>query len=168
MSDELQKKIFSKNLNKYINLSGKKQNVIAADINVIPQTLNSWCTGQAMPRIGKIQLLADYFGINKSDLLEDKSDTENQICYINQDAKNMAQFLSENPDYKPLVDSSLKVKKEDIPFVKEIIDRVSNNNNPYAYIPNTTKEFDKMFPDDNSDNNSKTDDNSDNNNKNIG
>lgn len=147
MSDELQKKIFSKNLNKYINLSGKKQNVIAADINVIPQTLNSWCTGQAMPRIGKIQLLADYFGINKSDLLEDKSDTENQICYINQDAKNMAQFLSENPDYKPLVDASLKVKKEDIPFVKEIIDRVSNTNTtPYDSVPDTPEELERLYP----------------------
>lgn len=156
MSDELQKKIFSKNLNKYINLSGKKQNVIAAEINVIPQTLNSWCTGQAMPRIGKIQLLADYFGINKSDLLEDKSDTENQICYINQDAKDMVQFLSKNPDYKPLVDASLKVKKEDISFVKEIINRVSNNNtSPYDKMPDTPEELEKMFPDDyNDDDNS--------------
>ncbi len=123
MSDELQKKIFSRNLNKYINSSGKKQNEIAADINVIPQTLNSWCTGQAMPRIGKIQLLADYFGINKSDLLEDKDDSNEDDYYLNDDARDMAQFLYDNPDYKVLFDASRKVKKEDIEFVKQMLDR---------------------------------------------
>jgi transcriptional regulator with XRE-family HTH domain len=128
MSDELQKKIFSKNLNKYISRSGKKQNEIAADIKVIPQTLNSWCTGQAMPRIGKIQLLADYFGINKSDLLEEKEDIDEEGYYLDDDARDMAQFLYENPDYKVLFDASRKVKKEDIQFVKEMIDRMSNKN----------------------------------------
>ena len=128
MSDELQKKIFSKNLNKYISMSGKKQNEIAADIKVIPQTLNSWCTGQAMPRIGKIQLLADYFGINKSDLLEEKEDIDEEGYYLDDDARDMAQFMYENPDYKVLFDASRKVKKEDIEFVKEMIDRLSNRN----------------------------------------
>ena len=128
MSDELQKKIFSKNLNKYISRSGKKQNEIAADIKVIPQTLNSWCTGQAMPRIGKIQLLADYFGINKPDLLEEKEDIDEEGYYLDDDARDMAQFLYENPDYKVLFDASRKVKKEDIQFVKEMIDRMSNKN----------------------------------------
>lgn len=128
MSDELQKKIFSKNLNKYISRSGKKQNEIAADIKVIPQTLNSWCTGQAMPRIGKIQLLANYFGINKSDLLEEKEDIDEEGYYLDDDARDMAQFMYENPEYKVLFDASRKVKKEDIQFVKEMIDRMSNNN----------------------------------------
>ncbi len=128
MSDELQKKIFSKNLNKYISRSGKKQTEIAADIKVIPQTLNSWCTGQAMPRIGKIQLLADYFGINKSDLLEEKEDIDEEGYYLDDDARDMAQFMYENPDYKVLFDASRKVKKEDIEFVKEMIDRLSNRN----------------------------------------
>ncbi len=127
MSDELQKKIFSRNLNKYINSSGKKQNEIAADINVIPQTLNSWCTGQAMPRIGKIQLLADYFGINKSDLLEDKDDSNEDDYYLNDDARDMAQFLYDNPDYKVLFDASRKVKKEDIEFVKQMLDRFNKD-----------------------------------------
>lgn len=40
----------------------------------------------------------------------------------------MAQFLYENPDYKVLFDASRKVKKEDIQFVKEMIDRMSNKN----------------------------------------
>lgn len=128
MSEDLQKKIFTKNLNSYIEASGKTQLEIARNIGVSPQTFNTWCKGIAIPRMGKIQALADYFHINKSDLLEDKSNSnKEETYYLNDDARDMAQFLYENPDYKVLFDASRKVKKEDIQFVKEMIDRMSNN-----------------------------------------
>lgn len=127
MSEEAQKKIFTKNLNSYIEASGKTQLEIAKSIGVSPQTFNTWCKGIAIPRMGKVQALADYFHINKSDLIEDKEDLEeDNTYYLNDDAKDMAQFLYENPDYKVLFDASRKVKKEDIAFVKEMIDRMSN------------------------------------------
>ena len=47
--------------------------------------------------------------------------------YMNNDARDMAQFLFENPEYKVLFDASRKVKKEDIDFVKQMIDRVRGN-----------------------------------------
>ena len=72
MSDEEQKSVFSRNLNKYISSCGKSQKEIADAIGVSPQTFNTWCQGIAIPRMGKVQLLSDYFGINKSDLIEDK------------------------------------------------------------------------------------------------
>lgn len=77
MTDEEQKKIFSKNLNRYISLSNKTQKEIADSIDVSPQTFNTWCQGIAIPRMGKVQRLADYFNIGKSDLIDDKlfSDT---------------------------------------------------------------------------------------------
>lgn len=73
MSDEQQKIIFSKNLNKYLTEYGKSQKEVAEAIGVIPSTFNTWCQGIALPRMGKVQALSDYFGINKSDLIDDKS-----------------------------------------------------------------------------------------------
>lgn len=73
MSEDKQKIIFSKNLNSYIDKSGKTQLEIAKSIGVSPQTFNTWCKGIAIPRMGKVQALADYFHINKSDLIEDMS-----------------------------------------------------------------------------------------------
>ena len=67
MSEDKQKKIFSENLNRYIEASGKTQLEIARAIGVSPQTFNTWCKGIAIPRMGKVQALADYFRINKSD-----------------------------------------------------------------------------------------------------
>ncbi len=73
MTDEEQKKIFSKNLNFYISNSGKQQKEIAKDLDISPTTFNTWCVGKIMPRMGKVQKIADYFGIGKSDLIDDKS-----------------------------------------------------------------------------------------------
>ena len=73
MGDEQQKIIFSRNLNKYLTEYGKSQKEDAEAIGVIPSTFNTWCQGIALPRMGKVQALSDYFGINKSDLIDDKS-----------------------------------------------------------------------------------------------
>lgn len=72
MVKDKQKAIFSESLNSYIAKSEKTQLEIAKSIGVSPQTFNTWCKGIAIPRMGKVQALADYFNINKSDLIEDK------------------------------------------------------------------------------------------------
>lgn len=76
MSDERQKRIFAKNLNYYISLNGKQQNEVAKDIGENPSTLNMWCKGNSLPGLGKIQKLADYFKIGKSDLTDEKLDSD--------------------------------------------------------------------------------------------
>ena len=66
MSEDVQKEIFSRNLKAYIANSGKTQLEIAKSIDVSPQTFNTWCQGIAIPRMGKVQALADYFHINSN------------------------------------------------------------------------------------------------------
>ena len=56
--------------------------------------------------------------------LEEEPEQE-EGYYINDDAKELAQFLFENPDYKVLFDASRKVKREDLEIVKQLIDRFS-------------------------------------------
>lgn len=72
MKGERQQVIFTKNLNKFIARSGKTQKEIADDLGVSPQVLNSWCQGISTPRMGKIQLLADYFNTTKSSLIDEQ------------------------------------------------------------------------------------------------
>lgn len=71
-SDEQQKIIFATNLKHLIDKSEKTQKEVATAIGVSPQTLNTWLQRIALPRMGKIQLLADYFGISKTDLMDPK------------------------------------------------------------------------------------------------
>lgn len=75
MSDEERKKIFSQNLNNILRLKRKSQIEVANAIGVSQQTFNTWCRGVALPRMGKVQLLADYFNINMANLLEPSPST---------------------------------------------------------------------------------------------
>lgn len=76
MTDSEQKRVFSKNLRFYIEYNGKQQKEVAEDLGVNPSTLNMWCKGNSIPGMGKIQRIADYFGIGKSDLVDDKLDSD--------------------------------------------------------------------------------------------
>ena len=74
MSDLGNKKVFSKNLRKYMDLYQKSRNDICKDLGFAYTTFTSWETGVNYPRIDKIEMMADYFHIEKSDLIEDKTD----------------------------------------------------------------------------------------------
>lgn len=130
MSDDYYKNIFSKNLRYYMEINNKTQVDLINDLGVNKSAISTWCNGTRLPRMDKVDMLAKYFHINRSDLIEEKSEDqeEESSYYLNDDARDMAQFLYDNPDYKVLFDASRKVKKEDIEFVKQMIDRVNGNN----------------------------------------
>lgn len=69
------KKIFANNLNFYMEKKGVDRNTLCADLNLKYTTVRDWLKGITYPRIGKIELLANYFNINKSDLIENKATT---------------------------------------------------------------------------------------------
>lgn len=72
------RKIFAKNLTRYIAQSGKTQKELADMLDVAQSTFNNWCTGVRYPRMDKIEQLALYFGIQKSDLIEEKLTEEKE------------------------------------------------------------------------------------------
>ena len=73
MSDnsELNKKIFAKNLNYYMTTNNKNQSDLVTDLGLTASTVSDWANGKKYPRVDKMQLLADYFGVLKSDLTEE-------------------------------------------------------------------------------------------------
>ena len=81
MTDNEQKRIFAKNLNKYIALNQKQQVDVAKDLDISPTTLNMWCKGNSMPSTGKIRRLADYFKIGMTDLTDEKENSEVDVEY---------------------------------------------------------------------------------------
>lgn len=73
MSDIGNKEVFARNLAFYIERSGKTQKELSLEWDVPTSTINNWMMGKTYPRMGKIELMANYFGILKSDLIEDKT-----------------------------------------------------------------------------------------------
>lgn len=72
MSDLGNKKVFSENLKYYMSLYNRDRNKICKDLGFKYSTLRDWIIGNTYPRIDKIEMLANYFGIQKSDLIEKK------------------------------------------------------------------------------------------------
>lgn len=85
MTDDKYKKLFSKNLNYYMTLKGKTQTDIINDLDINKSAISSWCNGTRLPRMNKIQLLADYLNINVSDLIEGSCENNNYFEFITED-----------------------------------------------------------------------------------
>ena len=73
MSNLGNKETLAKNLSYYIDKHGIEQKELAEVVGVAPSTFNAWVKAKKYPRIDKIERLANYFGILKSDLIEEKS-----------------------------------------------------------------------------------------------
>ena len=127
MSEKEYAKIIAKNLRNIAYNAGKTQADISKDLGISKATVSSWMNGTRIPRMDKIDLLCHYFNVSRSDIMEDIDDqvSEEQPYYLNDDARDLAQFLFDNPEYKVLFDASRKVKKEDIEFIKQMIDKIT-------------------------------------------
>lgn len=69
------KTVFSENLKMYMALSGKSRKDVCEALGYSYFTLSDWVNGKKMPRMDKVEQLANYFGVLKSDLIEEKEKT---------------------------------------------------------------------------------------------
>lgn len=72
MSDLGNKKIMAENLSFYLAKSGKSQKEMAEIVGVSTSTFNDWMKAKTYPRIDKIEIMAHYFGVLKSALIENR------------------------------------------------------------------------------------------------
>lgn len=68
------KEILSKNLKYYIEESGKDRRELAEIWGFPYSTVTEWVNAKKYPRIDRIEIMANYFGILKSDLIEEKTE----------------------------------------------------------------------------------------------
>lgn len=73
MSDLGNKAVFSKNLRDIMEERQVTRSQICSDLGFVYSTFSDWYNGKKYPRIDKIEMMANYFGIMKSDLIENKS-----------------------------------------------------------------------------------------------
>ena len=121
MSDLGNREIFSKNLQYYMDLYNKTRTEVAKDNNISYTTLTSWLKGDNYPRIDKIEMLANYFRVNKADLIENKY-AKNETYYNDPAVTEYAQAIKDNPELKILFDASKDMSKDDIDFVLNTIE----------------------------------------------
>lgn len=127
MSENEQRRIFQRNLLALLSSREKTQKEVAEAIGVSPQTFNTWCQGIALPRMGKVQKLADYFGVSKSTLIDEASE-ETEGYYLNPETARVAQRIFEDKDLRALFDAAEDARPEDLEMAAEMLRRFKATN----------------------------------------
>lgn len=96
-----QMRIFANNLKRELDNRGKNQTDLADFIGVSSATTSDWINGKKMPRMDKIQSMANWFGLQKSNLLEDMSPDE---VLSGNYQRPYEQFPSDYPIKRPLTE----------------------------------------------------------------
>jgi len=100
------------------NLSQKDFAKIAG---VTDKAVSSWENGTKEPRMGAIQKIADYFNIQKSNIIEDYGmNTSSQGWYLDPETAKAAQEMYDK--HRVLFDASRKLKPESIKEVEKFIE----------------------------------------------
>lgn len=111
------KRIFGRNLTRILDEKGITQLQLAGQIGVATSSVSYWCSGEKMPRMDKVELIVDFLGITKSDLLEENASetyvpTEEDIQFalfggkdditqkMYEEVKSFAAFLKQRENYK--------------------------------------------------------------------
>ena len=114
------------NIKKWRERRNLKQSELAELLGVSDKTVSSWEINRTEPKMGMVEKISIALNCKKTDIIGAEDSDEHY--YFNDDARDLAQFMFENPEYKVLFDASRKVKKEDIEFVKQMIDRMRGDN----------------------------------------
>lgn len=94
------KNIFAANLRKYMKLNGKTRRDICNDLGFSYYTFSDWVNGKKYPRMDKVEMLAHYFGILKSDLIEDKEKKPTAEGELSENMQALIDFAKSVPEDK--------------------------------------------------------------------
>lgn len=85
------KQIMGENIQRYLDEKGMTRKELAEALGFPYSSVTDWINGKTYPRIDKIEMMANFFGIQKSDLVEQKAEEISQ-----EDRKLLASFHALN------------------------------------------------------------------------
>jgi transcriptional regulator with XRE-family HTH domain len=115
------KEVFAKNLRKYMESRGITQKELAEKIGVSAPTMNDWLQAKKYPRIDKIEKLADYFGVLKSDLIEEKSEEHFEMQKTNDVITDIITRLRTDTEFLHLVRKLNSMEEEKLHSVIQML-----------------------------------------------
>lgn len=121
MSNIGNKETMAKNLAYYVNKSGRTQKEVAEVAGVAASTFNDWIKAKKYPRIDKIEILANYFGILKSDLIEEKSEEHKKMQEENNILSDIIVRLRMDSDFLSVVEDLHSLDKTKFAAVRQML-----------------------------------------------
>ena len=112
MSNLGNKEVLAKNLQYYVEKTGKTQKELCEIVGVSTSTFNDWMKAKKYPRIDKIEIMANYFRILKSDLIEEKTEEQQQMQKKNDVLSDIIIELRTNEDFMSIVEAVYNMDKD--------------------------------------------------------
>ena len=100
MNADENKKIMARNIQRYMDNRGITRQQLCDALGIKYTTLRDWLKGYTYPRIGKVEAMAQYFGCEKSDLIEDKKEKPTANDGLSEGKKALIDFAMAVPDDK--------------------------------------------------------------------
>lgn len=124
MSDLGNKEVFAENLKYYIELSGKDRRELAEEWGFPYSTVTEWINAKKYPRIDRIEIMANYFHILKSDLVERKDEQSKRRIKMQKNNDVMTDIvirMQKDKDFFSLVEHLSNLDEEKIKSVKQML-----------------------------------------------
>lgn len=121
MSNIGNKETIGKNISYYLEKTGESQRELAEIVGVAPSTFNDWVKAKKYPRIDKIEIMANHWGILKSDLIEEKSEEHRQMQEKNDTLADVIIRMRTDSDFLSVVETLNNLDKEQLRGVKQML-----------------------------------------------
>lgn len=140
------KAIMAANIKKYLELTGKSQKDVCKELGFKESTFSDWLNAKVYPRIDKIEIMANYFGIKKADLVEDSS-SNTFIKLTDAESEHIKNYRELSADDKEEIDNIINFKLEKVKVKSKItrshnvilFDPDADENQPLTIIKDTNE-----------------------------
>ena len=120
-STDESKKIMAENIKRYMEIRGVTNQQLCDALDFKYTTFMDWIKGVTYPRIGKVEAMANYFGILKSDLIERKTERDWEMQRNNDIIADAVIKMRTDSEFLTLVDSLMALDDEKQSAVKQMV-----------------------------------------------
>ena len=116
------KNIFATNLKRYMAINEKSRKDISEALGISYYTVTDWVKGKKYPRMDKVEMLADYFGILKSDLIEEKTEEHREMQQKNSTLAELTVRMRTDKEFATFCEKAGQLKPDQLASVMQIVD----------------------------------------------
>lgn len=116
------KNIFAENLKRYMEINKKTRRDVSEALGISYYTVTDWVKGKKYPRMDKVEKLAQYFGILKSDLIEEKTAEHKEMQQKNSTLADITVRMRTDNEFMSVVEGVNQLNAEQLASVKHLID----------------------------------------------
>ena len=116
------KSVFARNLQYQMDLKGKTRKDICKALGFSYYTFSDWVNGKKYPRMDKVEMLANYFGVLKSDLIEEKTEEHKEMQKKNDTLSDIVIRMQTDDVFLSAVESLYKLDQKKLSSILTLLD----------------------------------------------